>query len=49
MLGLNIADAVLTWDGKDTFQMSLPQNEMFAGFDLTVDQSEDIEKIEKKR
>ena len=49
VLGLNIADAVLTWDGKDTFQMSLPQNEMFAGFDLTVDQSEDIEKIEKKR
>lgn len=47
VLGLNIADAVLTWDDTDGFQMQLPQNEMFSGFDLTVDQSEDLEKIEK--
>ena len=46
VLGLNIADAVLTWDNIDGFQIQLPQNEMFSGFDLAVDQSEDLEKIE---
>ena len=49
VLGLNIADAVLTWDDTDAFQMNLPQNEMFAGFDLTIDQSADIEKVEKNQ
>ena len=47
VLGLKIADAVLTWDDTDAFQMRLPQNDMFSGFDLTVDQSKDIEKIER--
>ena len=47
VLGLHIADAVLTWDDTDGFQMKIPQNEMFDEFDLTVDQSEDIEKVEK--
>lgn len=46
VLGLHIADATLIWDDTDGFQMQLPQNEMFAGFDLTVDQSEDIQKVE---
>ena len=46
VLGLQIADAMLTWDDIDAFQLRLPQNKMFAGFDLTVDQSRDIEKIE---
>ena len=46
ILGVNIADAVLTWDDTDGFQMQLPQNETFSGYDLTVDQSKDIEKVE---
>jgi hypothetical protein len=29
--------------------MQIPQNEMFDEFDLTVDQSEDIEKVEKSQ
>lgn len=49
MLGLNIADAILTWDGTDSFQLRLPQNDQFNSFDLTVDQSKDIEKIEKSK
>lgn len=47
VLDVNIADAVLTWDDTDGFQMQLPQSDMFSGFDLTVDQSEELEKIEK--
>ena len=46
VLDVNIADAVLTWDDTDGFEVRLPQNEMFAGFDLTIDQSEDIKKAE---
>lgn len=46
VLGVNIADAVLTWDDTDGFELRLPQNKMFSGFDLTVDQSEDIKKVE---
>lgn len=49
VLGLDIADAVLIWDDTDAFQMQIPQNEMFDEFDLTVDQSEDIEKVEKSQ
>ena len=49
VLGLQIADAVLTWEDVDGFQLRLPQTERFSGFDLTVDQSEDIERIEKHR
>lgn len=46
VLGLSIDEATLTWDDTDTFEMQIPQNEMFAGFDLTVDQTEDIKKVE---
>ena len=49
VLGLDIAHAVLTWDDIDAFELRLPRNAVFGGFDLTVDQSEDIEKIEKSR
>ena len=47
VLGADITEAVLTWDVIQGFEMRLPQSELFSGFDLTVDQSEDIEKIEK--
>ena len=46
VLGVNIADAGLTWDDIDGFEVRLPRNDMFAGFDLTVDQSADIKKVE---
>lgn len=46
VLGLNIDEATLLWDDTDGFQMVLPDNDMFDGFDLTVDQSEDIKKVE---
>ena len=46
VLGLNIDSATLSYDCTDGFQMLLPETGMFAGFDLTVDQSEDIEKVE---
>ena len=49
VLGMNIVDAVLTWDDTDSFQMKLTQNEKFSDFDLTVDQSKDIEKIETNK
>ncbi len=49
VLGVNIADAVLTLDDTDSFQLRLPQNEKFDRFDLTVDQSKDIEKVEKNK
>lgn len=47
VLGSQIADALLRWKDIDGFQVKLPQNNMFSGFDLSVDQSADIEKIEK--
>ena len=46
VLGLSITDAVLTWDDTTGFQMQLPENEMFDKFDLTIDQTEDIKKVE---
>jgi acetolactate decarboxylase len=46
VLGLSIADAVLTWDALNSFELRLPQSQRFHGFDLTIDQSRDIEKIE---
>ena len=49
VLGINFDDAVLTWDDTDGFQTKLPQNEMFAGFDLTIDQTEDIKKAETNK
>lgn len=47
VLGLELSEATLTWDNADAFQMILPENEMFKNFDLTVDQSKDIEEVEK--
>lgn len=47
VLGLHVEDAMLTWDDVNSIDIRLPQNEHFHGFDLTVDQSKDIEKIEK--
>lgn len=49
VLGLNIADAVLTWDDTDGFQIRLPQNDDFDRFDLTVDQTEGIKKVETNK
>ena len=49
VLGLNIADATLNLSDIDEFQLKLPKSDIFAGFDLTVDQSKDIEKIEKSK
>lgn len=46
VLGLRVETATLRLDDTDAFNMVLPQNEMFAGFDLTVDQTEDIKKVE---
>ncbi len=47
ILGMNIASADMALDYTDGFEVSLPDDEMFADFDLTIDQSEDIEKVEK--
>ena len=49
VLAVNIADANLTCDVTYEFHLKLPKHKMFADFDLTVDQSEDIEKIEKNK
>ena len=46
VLGLQIEKADIALDITDSFEMKLPDNEMFAGFDLTIDQSEDIKKVE---
>ncbi len=47
VLGLKLDKGTATWDDTDTFEMALPDSGMFSGFDLTIDQSEDIEKVEK--
>ena len=49
VLDVNISSAVLTWDDTDGFQMYLPPNKKFDEFDFTVDQSEDIKKIETNK
>ena len=46
VLGLNIDKADLALDYTRGFEMKLPENEMFDGFDLTIDQSEDIKEVE---
>ena len=46
VLGLQMEKAEIALDITDSFQMKLPDNEMFSGFDLTIDQSEDIKKVE---
>lgn len=46
VLGLNIDKADFALDYTQGFEMKLPDNEMFDGFDLTIDQSEDIKEVE---
>ena len=46
MLDLKFDSAELKWDYTDGFSMVLPEDEMFKNFDLTVDQSEDIKRVE---
>lgn len=46
MLNLKFDSAEAKWDYTDGFSMVLPENEMFNGFDLTVDQTEDIKRVE---
>ena len=46
VLGLYIEKADISLDLTDSFEMRLPNNDMFSGFDLTIDQSEDIKKVE---
>ena len=43
-IGVAILDIMLP--DIDGFEVRLPKNEMFARFDLTVDQSGDIQKVE---
>ena len=47
VLDLSISDAVLTWCDIDLLELKLPQSERFGSFDLSIDQSAEIEKIEK--
>lgn len=49
VLNVNIADAKLIWDDVNAFQLQLPRSGVFSGFDLTVDQSEDIRKVETNK
>ena len=49
VLDLDLAEAVLTWDDADSFQLKLPKTNKFDSFDLSVDQTEDIEKVEKNK
>ena len=49
VLGLNIAEATLTWDDTDAFQVRIPESKQFSDFDLSVDQTEDIKKIETNK
>ena len=46
VLDLSAKETNVTMDRTDYFSMTLPDNEMFNEFDLTVDQSEDIKKVE---
>lgn len=48
VLNMNIKTANIGWDNTNGFEMLVPENEMFADFDLTIDQSEDIKKVETK-
>ena len=46
VLDLQFDSGELKWDYTDGFSMVLPENDTFNGFDLTVDQSDDIKKVE---
>ena len=47
VLGLKLDRGKMLWDDTDGFEMAIPAGEMFSALDLTVDQSDDIEKVEK--
>ncbi len=49
VLGLKVDQVGVIMDISDGFEMTLPDNDMYRGFDFTIDQSEDIEKVEKKQ
>ena len=46
VLDLKADKCTLKWDYTNGFSMILPENEMFGSFDLTVDQSDDIKRVE---
>lgn len=46
VLNLSTEEIEVSADRSDYFAMVLPDNEMFNNFDLTIDQSEDIKKVE---
>jgi alpha-acetolactate decarboxylase len=46
VLDLSADEIDVSMDRTDNFSMVLPDNDMFNNFDLTVDQSEDIKKVE---
>ena len=46
VLDLSADTLDVSMDRTDSFSMVLPDNEMFNHFDLTVDQSDDIKKVE---
>ena len=46
VLDLSADEIDVSLDRTDSFSMSLPDNEMFNSFDLTIDQSDDIKKVE---
>ena len=46
VLNLSAEDIEVSIDQSDYFAMVLPDNEMFNNLDLTIDQSEDIKKVE---
>jgi len=47
VLGLKLDHGTATWDQTPALEMVLPDDEMFSNFDLTIDQSQDIAKVEK--
>ena len=46
IVDLSCEQATVQWDHTQEFAMKLPDSESFKEFDLTVDQSEDIKKVE---
>lgn len=47
VLDLALAEGCLTWDAKSTFFLKLPSEKAFDDLDLSLDQSEDIHKVER--
>ena len=47
VLDLNLNDASIIWDYTDNFKLHLPDWKFFRSLDLTVNQDEDIKKVEQ--